>query len=170
MKHLGARARRIIRILVELTMLTLLSGLLSRAQDVRGEVKKVELAGDEVTLTFDLQGSTDENYVIAVFLVPSKHPQAARELSAVRGDVGKGKFAGVGRKIIWTMSEFADLEEGEIYGFRITVDRPGIPWYYWAGGGAAVAGGAALLLMKTNPQAATPAPASNPLPPGRPGQ
>lgn len=162
--------RRVIRFLIELIMLTLLSGLLSRAEEVKGEVKKVEIAGDEVTLFYDLRGVADEDYVIQVFLIPSRRPGAARELTAVRGDVGKGKFAGTGRKIVWSMSEFPDLEEGETYAFRISVDRPGISWYYWAGGGAALAGGAAIILLKGSGQGSTPpgqTPASNPLPPGR---
>ena len=162
--------RRIIRFIIELIMLTLLSGLLSRAEEVKGEVKKVEVAGDEVTLTYDLRGVAEDDYVIQVFLVPSKRPGAARELTAVRGDVGKGKFAGTGRKIVWSMSEVTDIEEGETYAFRINVDRPGIPWYYWAGGGAALAGGAAIILLKGSSQGSTSGgqnPATNPLPPAR---
>ncbi|HTO94023.1 MAG TPA: hypothetical protein VMM80_06605 [Bacteroidota bacterium] len=155
--------------LIGLMIPTLIPGIPAQAQEVRGEVKKVEIAGNEVTLTFDLKGAADEDYVIAVFLVPSKHPLAARELAAVRGDVGKGRFAGTGRKIIWTMSEISDLEEGETYGFRITVDKPGIPWYYWAGGGAAVAGGAALIFIKGSTSSPPPTQKSNPLPPDRPG-
>ncbi len=151
-------------------MLTLLSGLVSRAQEVKGEVKSVEIAGEEVTLVYDLRGVADDDYVIQVFLVPSRRPGAARELTAVRGDVGKGKFAGNGRKIVWSMSEFRDIEEGESYAFRISVDRPGIPWYYWAGGGVAVAGGAAVILLKGSGQESNSAgqnPKSNPLPPAR---
>ena len=161
--------RRVVRFLIELIMLTLLSGLLSRAQEVKGEVKKVEVAGDEVTLVYDLRGVADDDYVIHVLLVPSRRPGAVRELTAVRGDVGRGKFAGTGRTIVWIMSEFPDIEEGESYAFRISVDRPGIPWYYWAGGGAALAGGAAAILLKGNGGGASPVPnpASNPLPPGR---
>jgi hypothetical protein len=161
--------RRIVRFLIELIMLTLLSGLLSRAQEVKGEVKNVEVAGDEVTLVYDLRGVADDDYVVQVLLVPSRRPGAARELTAVRGDVGKGKFVGTGRKIVWSMSEFRDIEEGESYAFRISVDRPGIPWYYWAGGGAAVAGGAAVILLKGNGGSTSPGPnpASNPLPPAR---
>jgi hypothetical protein len=162
--------RRVIRFLIELIVLTLLAVLLSRAQEVRGEVKKVDVAGDEVTLTYDLRGVAEDDYVILVFLVPARRPGAARELTAVRGDVGRGKFAGTGRKIVWSMLEFADLEEGESYSFRISVDRPGIPWYYWAGGGAAVAGGAAIILLKGSGQGNNPGgqnPATNPLPPAR---
>jgi len=170
MKNPEARARCVIGVGIAIGLLALVPRFHCLAQEVRGEVKNVEIAGNEVTLTFDLHASADEDYVIAVFLVPAKHPSAARELTAVRGDVGKGKFAGTGRKIIWTMSEFADLEEGEMYGFRITVDRPGIPWYYWAGGGAAVAGGAALIFIKGSSSAPTPTPAANPLPPNHPGQ
>jgi len=169
MRDLSRGIRRVVRILIELIMLTLLSGLLSRAQDVRGEVKKVEIAGNEITLTYDLHGAAEDEYLISVFLVPARHPAAARELTAIRGDVGKGKFSGIGRKIIWVMSEFPDIEEGETYVFRITVDKPGIPWYYWAGGGAAVAGGAALIFAKgSSGGTPTTTPASNPLPPGRP--
>ena len=158
------------RVCTECVVFSLLAFLVCRAQDVKGDVKKVEIAGDEVTLTYDLQGVPDEIYVIQVFLVPFSRPAATRELSAVRGDVGKGKFVGLGRKIVWNMNEFADIAEGESYSFRISVDRPGIPWYYWAGGGAVVAGGAAALLLKGNSQGGGPAgqtPASNPLPPGR---
>ncbi len=161
---------RIVRILIELIMLTLLSGLLSHAQEVKGEVKKVDVSGDEVTLVYDLQGKADDDYVVQVFLVPSKRPGAARELTAVRGDVGKGKFVGAGRRIIWIMAEFPDMEEGETYAFRISVDRPGIPWYYWAGGGAAVAGGVAAILLKGNNKGGNSGGgnvASNPLPPAR---
>lgn len=162
--------RRIIRFIIELIMLTLLSGLLSRAQDVKGELRKVEVAGDEVTIVYDLQGVPSDDYIVVVFLIPAGRPGEARELKLVRGDVGKGKFAGSGRRIVWSMKEYPDILEGESYAFRITVDRPGIPWYYWAGGGVAVAGGVAAILLKGSAQGGGgngQTPASNPLPPKR---
>lgn len=166
MKH-----RRVILQFIGLTLMTLLVVVRSPSQGVRGEIKSVEVNGDEVAIIYDLKGSPDEDYVIEVFLVPLKRPDAARELGMLRGDAGKGKFAGAGRTILWNMSEFPDLREGESFLFRINVDRPGIPWYYWAGGGVAVAGGAAAILLRGNNQGGggggVQTPASNPLPPSR---
>jgi hypothetical protein len=162
--------RRILRFIIELIMLTLLSGLLSRAQEVKGELKKVEVSGDEVTLVYDLQGVPSDDYIVQVFLIPAGGSGEPRQLKMVRGDVGRGKFAGSGRTIVWNMKEFPDIVAGESYAFRITVDRPGIPWYYWAGGGVAVAGGVAAILLKGSSPGGGgngQTPASNPLPPSR---
>ena len=162
--------RGVILLCMGILLVMLPSGGRCRAQGVKGEIKNVEINGDEVAITYDLKGSPDDDYVIGVFLVPVKRPDAARELAVLRGDVGRGKFSGAGRKIFWTMSELPDIREGESYVFRINVDRPGIPWYYWAGGGAVVAGGVAAVLLSGNSQGGsggTPTPASNPLPPGR---
>ena len=154
-----------------LLLMVLLAGARSASQGVRGEVRAVEINGDEVTILYDLQGSLDDDYLIGVFLVPVKRPDAARELEHLRGDAGKGRFAGIGRKILWNLSELPGIMEGESFVFRITVDRPGIPWYYWAGGGVALAGGAAAILLKGNSQGGGggggQTPVSNPLPPSR---
>jgi len=172
MKEETVNRRDVILPCMGLLLLMFLSGASSPAQGVKGEIKNVEINGDEVAITYDLKGLPDDDYVIEVFLVPVKRPDAARELAVLRGDVGRGKFSGAGRKIFWTMSELPDIREGESYVFRINVDRPGIPWYYWAGGGAVVAGGAAAILLSGNNQGGgggtpTPTPATNPLPPGR---
>lgn len=163
------RCRDIISILGPLLLLTLI-GRPVRCQEIKGEVKKVELHGDEVTIIYDLKGIADDEYVVKVFVYPNRRPDLIRELETARGDVGKGKFAGVGHRIYWNMKEFSDIREGEGFIFKILVDTPGIPWYYWAGGGAAAAGGIlAVILSKGETKIETGGSVTRtiPVPPGR---
>jgi hypothetical protein len=141
----------------------------ARCQETRGEVKKVEVHGREVTIVYDLKGSADQQFIIRVFLYSSRHPDQMRELETARGDIGEGKYAGTGHRIYWNMNEFPDIPEGEGFIFRMIVETPGIPWYYWAGGGAAVAGGVALIVLKGKSDGThiPPPPAVIPTPPSR---
>ena len=88
----------------------------------------------------------------------------------VAGDVGKGKFAGTRRTIIWNIKPDEEAKlEGEDFYFEVTateVKEGGFPWL-WVVGGAAVAGGAAayFILKKDNSTETT---TNIPAPPGRP--
>jgi FtsP/CotA-like multicopper oxidase with cupredoxin domain len=76
----------------------------------------------------------------------------------------------MGRRILWNMSEFPDIREGESFVFRIAVDRPGTPWYYWVGGGAVAGGIVTYFVLKNKPGGTDDhhvIVVPNPLPPGR---
>ncbi|MEW6512345.1 MAG: hypothetical protein AB1428_15460 [Bacteroidota bacterium] len=141
----------------------------SRAEEPSGEVIGVEVHGSEVTITYNLRGEPDEEYEVRVFLISRKRPDVSRELQLVSGHVGTGKFAGKVRRILWNMKEFADIQEGEPFVFRIVVDTAGTPWYYWVGGGALAGGIATYLIVKGKPAGTsmTPVVVPNPLPPAR---
>ena len=139
------------------------------AEEPSGQVTSVEIHGNEVTITYDLTGEPEEEYEVRVFLVSRKRPDMSRELQLVSGHCGTGKFAGKGRRILWNLTEFPDIREGETYIFRIAIDRPGMPWYYWAGGGV-IAGGVAtyfILKNKTNGPSDQVVVKPVPLPPSR---
>lgn len=150
-------------------LLALIWSTPGRAQEPTGQVTSVEVHGTEVTITYDLHGEPDDEYEVRVYLVSRKRPDLTRELQLVRGHCGTGKFAGNARRILWNMREFPDIQEGESFVFRITVDRPGTPWYYWAGGGAVVSGIVTYLILKNKPDGPpkTAVVVPNPFPPGR---
>ena len=133
-------------------------------QEPTGQVTSVEVHGSEVTITYDLKGEPDEEYEIRVFLISRRRTDVPRELQLVSGHVGIGKFAGLARRILWNMTEFPGILEGENFVFRIAVDRPGTPWYYWVGGGALAGGIVTYLVLKNKPTGSSEIPVVIPIP------
>jgi hypothetical protein len=124
-----------------------------RAQEQTAQITSVELTSEnEVLITYNLVGDPKADYEVEVILLSEKDPDFELELKTLSGDVGKGKFAGEGRRVRWNVAaDFPHAMTGEKYKFKLVVSRVtggGIPWYVYAGGSVLVGGLAVLLTSK----------------------
>ncbi len=129
----------------------------------------------KVFIYYELKGDPAKEYDVSVVLKRSSDPSFELVPSVLVGDVGKGKFAGGKKTIIWQLNPQEEEQlNGEDFYFEVTANEiessggGGIPWYVYAGG-AALAGGAAafFLLKKSNDNTSTTS-ADLPRPPARP--
>jgi hypothetical protein len=117
-------------------------------QDAKVTNVEFELIKNEVYIYYDLAGETDTEYEITAVLRRESISGYIFPLRTVRGDVGKGKFVGKKRTIVWDVSkDFHIDEEVTDYYFEVTAEKVGgIPWYYYVGGGLVVGAAAALII------------------------
>ncbi len=119
----------------------------------------VENVGFEVldnniaVIEYDLSGK-DRRYTVNLQLRRRGNPTYSFEPQAVMGDVGKGKFAGENRKIIWSMEH--DMEEGLVfdpfvndYYFTVQARRNRRTGWIWI---TAILGGASWYFLVENPE------------------
>ena len=171
-----ARVNQWKRISVPLMSLSLLC-LLCDAQAFGGDenfrLTRVDwiVTRDEVVISYDLEGATDETYIVSVVLLRENDKTYSFTPLLVNGNIGQGKFAGKGNEIRWSYkNDFVrDLSGNDFY-FEVKVEKPGgIPWIV-VGGGAAIAG--IVLALTLNPPTSESGPASGtnvlPFPPPRP--
>ncbi|MCX6132224.1 MAG: hypothetical protein NTU47_00310 [Ignavibacteriales bacterium] len=133
----------------------LLAEPLAASSPVPGEdiaVKNVrfELSGKTVIVSYDLAGSLDQAYLIKVTLKRRQVPGFEYVPKSLSGDVGEGKFSGVGRKVHWDMlRDYPNGLEGDDYYFRIeaTMISQSSNLLYYVGGGVAVVGAVVYLLI-----------------------
>ena len=119
------------------------------AQKIRVDNIRYELKEDYIEIYYDLVGSPSAEYKVSVVLKREQSPGFIFKPGSIRGDVGKGKFAGEGRKIIWNFTNEFKPEAGvNDYYFEVTASKGSKTWLFIAGGGVLVAGGvtAAILL------------------------
>ncbi len=142
------------------------------AQAPTGAITSININQDPVVIVYDLVGSTEEEYEVTLFIMKENDESSKKKLEGVSGDVGVGRFAGLGRRILWKKSELRDPEEGVRYQFALEIRQAsgfGIPWYFYPG--AVVAGVGVWLAVKhpasTAPSPEAPAP-TIPRPPDRP--
>jgi len=110
-----------------------------------------ELEGDNIIISYDLEGDADANYNVSVVLRREEYSGFQIIPKSVSGDIGEGKFVGKQRKIVWDVSKDYRIDpEVSDYYFEVkaTIVSGGIPWYYFAGGAVLGGGAAALLLLK----------------------
>jgi hypothetical protein len=133
-----------------------------------------KIEGNVVTVTYDLLGSVDKTYVVAVALLRENDPRFKLVPKSVSGNIGIGKFAGTGRVIVWDYRK--DIPQGlfgDGYYFEVIVTEAtgnSNTWLYYLLGGAAVAGGGAAYLLQIqskSPPSAGPS-SELPTPPARP--
>ncbi|RPI73185.1 MAG: hypothetical protein EHM47_06620 [Ignavibacteriales bacterium] len=123
----------------------------------------------KILIHYSIKGEQENEYEVEVVLKRTGDPSFELVPDEMSGDIGKGKFAGSQRTIVWhiTPEEEAQLE-GEDFYFEVTaleIKEGGFPWG-WVVGGAAAAGGAALYFILSGDKEET---TSNlPGPPGRP--
>lgn len=124
-----------------------------------------------VIVVYNFYEDTTQTYNIEAFLTSETMPGFKLKLRTVSGDIGKGKFAGMGRTFVWdARRDFAgNVSEEDFYiEMQATKVSTGIPWYYYAGG--AVVGGVTYFLLAGKKDSGTSTPAKTELidPPGRP--
>ncbi len=167
--------------IIRLTILPLVLFLLdvshvavARPQE-RPQVRNVnlEIKQDIAIITYDLQAPPDESYEISAALIKEGEPAFRIVLKSATGDIGKGKFAGTRRQILWEWRKDLpkDFKGGLEYAVEVSATRieagGGGSWVYYVLGGALIAGGVVVLAGgKSGSKDATSALPSSP--PGRP--
>jgi hypothetical protein len=149
------------------------SRVLYAADDVRVENIRVERSSTQVIVLYDLVGSKEVKYTVALSLRRENAPEFKYIPKLVRGDCGESILAGSNRKIIWNFGE--EMPGGQSGDdFYIVVDvatnSTGISPLVWIGGGVAAVAATALLLLgkKGNEEIPPAAVVTFPPEPGRP--
>ena len=124
---------------------------------------------DEVVIMYDLQGDPDATYEVSLVLLRENDKEFSFTPWLVKGDIGKGDFAGRGNTIRWSYKNdfLSGLNETDYY-FEIRVERiRPFPWLV-VGGGAAVGVVAYLLASSKSESNGSQATSGLPYPPTRP--
>lgn len=101
-----------------------------------------EAQQDKIIIYYDLTGDKDQDYEVSLTLRREEYIAFQIAPKSVTGDIGKGKFAGTKRKIVWDVSKDYHIDpEVTDYYFEVKVKEigGGISWYYYVI--AAVLGG-----------------------------
>ena len=124
-------------------ILFLVNGLIFSQEKVSATFEAVE---GKVLIYYTIKGDPEKEYEVDVVLKRSGDPSFELIPVEMSGDIGKGRFAGSQKTIIWHIKpEEEGKLEGEDFYFEVTaneIKEGGFPWG-WVLGGAAVAGGAA---------------------------
>lgn len=149
-----------------LILLFLFCGINFSQERVSATFEAVE---GKILIHYTIKGSPDKEYDVDVVLKRTGDPSFELVPEEMSGDIGKGKFAGSQKTIIWHIRpEEENKLEGEDFYFEVTASEileGGFPWG-WVLGGAAVAGGAAAYFILSGDKDD---PVTNlPVPPGRP--
>ena len=100
-----------------------------------------------VELTYNLLGKENRVYKVNILLKKESDPKFIYQPKSLTGSVGKGKFTGNQRKIIWSyMNEFKQGLPDKDYYFEITVKRVKYTWAYVLGS-SIIAGGVTGVLL-----------------------
>ena len=128
-----------------LALLTFHSGY---AQKTRVDNVSYQLKDNTIEISYDLDGKPYKNYKVSVLLKRELYPDFLIEPVSVKGDVGKGWFAGQNRKIIWDFKdEFKPEMQATDYFFEVTAKKPSKAWIFIVGGAALVGGGVAAYFL-----------------------
>ncbi len=136
----------------------------------RIENARWQMEGDVVVITYDLIGDANISYEVNVTLTRESNKSFRLAPRAVRGAVGKGKFAGMRMEIRWDYKKDVPLGlEGEDYAFEFAInvikEEGGSNLLYYLGGLGLAGAAAAAVLLGGSKQAASPTPAGLPVPP-----
>ncbi|MGE5498333.1 MAG: hypothetical protein ACM3Q2_09695 [Syntrophothermus sp.] len=113
---------------------------------------KFESEDGHIVIHYFLHGDPGKEYDVNAVVKKQNDPSFELVPENTTGDVGKGKFAGKERTIIWNIAKNEEEKIGEDDFFlEITADEAGtgIGWYWYLLGGAAAAGGTAAVLLLT---------------------
>ena len=134
---------KIILISLVLSFITL-NGFAQEITNVTFEAQK-----DKIIIYYDLAGDKDQEYEVSLVLRREEYTGFVFSPRSIEGDVGKGKFTGTKRKIVWSAARDYHIDpEIDDYYFEVKVKEisRGIPWYYYVGA-AVLGGGAAAALF-----------------------
>jgi len=125
------------------------------------EISNVEFEAqkDKIIVYYDLTGDEDKEYEVTLLLRREEYSRFVFYPKNVEGDVGKGKFAGTKRKIVWDVNKDYHIDpEVEDYYFEIKVKelKVGISWYYYVGAALLGGGTAAAIILGKNKEKDTP--------------
>ncbi|OGU70206.1 MAG: hypothetical protein A2V93_04025 [Ignavibacteria bacterium RBG_16_34_14] len=154
------------KIILSLIFILFTNGFIFSQEKVSATFEAVE---GKVLIYYTVKGDPEKEYDVNVVLKRSGDSSFELVPENMSGDVGKGKFAGSRKTIIWNIKPEEEAQlEGEDFYFEVTaaeIKESSFPWL-WVIGGAAVAGGtAAYFILSGNKTEET---ANLPGPPGRP--
>jgi hypothetical protein len=147
--------KRVYRCLVSLALIGpfFIQGKPCFSQQVTVTNVSFALRGNKVIVYYNLNGPPGKTYNVALALRREGDSGFRFIPIAVSGDVGRGKFEGAGRKIIWSIySDLPDGLEGNDYYFQVTASllkQGGLSWLYYVGGAVLLGSTAAAVLYKT---------------------
>ncbi|MEI6435023.1 MAG: hypothetical protein WCP32_09280 [Bacteroidota bacterium] len=150
MKTIIGKERMKISIFVYFVLIIMLSIQISesRAQKIKVDNIGYELKDDNIQIHYDLIGEPAKNYKVSVVLKREQSPGFMFKPKSLVGDIGKGKFAGTDRRIIWNfINEFKPEEGVTDYYFEVTAKKPGKAWIYILGGGILAGGATAAVIL-----------------------
>ncbi|HVO73890.1 MAG TPA: hypothetical protein VMT35_07695 [Ignavibacteriaceae bacterium] len=135
-----------------------------------------EASEGKIFIYYELKGDASAEYQVDIKLKRTSDPSFELVPAVMIGDVGKGKFAGGKRTIIWHLNSDEESKlQGEDFYFDVTAKKieegGGIPWWVFAGTAAVGGGVAAILLLKKSDSGGgteTPPNTTFPNPPARP--
>jgi hypothetical protein len=137
----------------------------------------LEISQEIAIITYDLVAQSGETYEVVASLVKEGDPNFRVPVKSATGDIGRGKFAGLQRRIQWDWKKDLpkDFTGGPEYSIEVTATRVeeggGGSWVYYVLGGVLIAGGAAALAGGGGGGETPSTPSSSALPgnpPGRP--
>jgi hypothetical protein len=119
-----------------------------QAQKTKVDNVSYQLKENTIEISYDLDGKPYKNYKVSVMLRRELFPGFSFKPVSVKGDIGKGWFAGQNRKIIWDYKdEFKPEMQATDYYFEVTAKRPSKAWIFIVGGAALVGGGVAAYFL-----------------------
>lgn len=119
-----------------------------QAQKTKVDNVSYQLKDNTIEISYDLDGKPYKNYKVSVTLKRELYPGFSFKPVSVKGDVGKGWFAGQNRKIIWDYKdEFKPEMQATDYFFEVTAKKPSKAWIFIVGGAALVGGGVAAYFL-----------------------
>jgi hypothetical protein len=119
-------------------------------QQLKYQIVDVQEKDGIFTIKYDLNDSNEYEYSVSLLLFRESDPLFNLKPKTTRGDIGKGKYSGTGRNIIWDSQQ--DLKQplvGNDFYFVLYIKKiepSHFPWT-WVGIGGGVAAGAAILLL-----------------------
>lgn len=135
-------------------IIVMLMGVETNAQShVVENVRFNVLEHNLVVIDYDLLGS-DKKYKVDLIVRRADNPRFSFHPKTVIGDIGKGKFAGKNRKIVWSIDNDLGAEMtldafASDYYFVVRARRKRSSAWFWI---TAITGGAAWYLLVENPQ------------------
>ena len=145
-----------------------LISLPSFSQTPKVTMVTMEVIGEQIEISYDLIGNPDKKVKIDLVIRRDGNQDFKFKPTRITGDIGKGRFVGENRKIIWDyIAEFTPDPNVYDYFAEVTVKPVKLTWLYIAGGGILAAGGAtAAILLFGGSDGATPTQTSGfPIPP-----
>jgi hypothetical protein len=132
---------------------------LANKQGLKYEIVDVQMKDGQFILKYDLNESSDAEYVVKTVFLREKDPLFKIIPLSTSGAIGRGKFAGKDNTIVWDYKNdyAADLNGDDFY-FVLDIKRiehSSTPWL-WIGLGSAAAAGTAVYFIlgnKTTPAA-----------------
>lgn len=147
------------------------SGGDDRYEEIRLEKIDTTWEGDTVVITYNLLAPLDKTYEVRLVMQRESDSTFKFFPKTVSGDIGKGKFAGKGRKIRWAhKQEAAQSFMGDDYYFVIVIKKTGSrkAWLYSTLAATVLGGAGYALKDKIFSSTDSPRPTELASPPKRP--